>query len=183
MNKIGGPGVFPHQQDGILQNRATPATWTVSEAADRLRRGMYTYIWRLTPHPMVTIFDGPEMTTACTRRSRSTVAIQSLALLNDPVFVECAQALARRLLTSHETDAHRIEWMFKSCLGRNPSIDEAATIQELLEEHTELYRLNEEHIEFAIGEYTVQGMDATRHAAWVATCRTVLNLDEFITRE
>ncbi|MCH2609692.1 MAG: PSD1 and planctomycete cytochrome C domain-containing protein [Pirellulales bacterium] len=183
VNKIGGPGVFPHQQDGILQNRATPATWTVSEVADRLRRGMYTYIWRLTPHPMVTIFDGPEMTTACTRRSRSTVAIQSLALLNDPVFVECAQALARRLLTSHETDAQRIEWMFKSCLGRNPSIDEAATIQELLEEHTELYRLNEEHIEFAIGEYNVQGMDATRHAAWVATCRTVLNLDEFITRE
>ena len=183
VNKIGGPGVFPYQQDGILQNRATPATWTVSEGADRLRRGMYTYIWRLTPHPMVTIFDGPEMTTACTRRSRSTVAIQSLALLNDPVFVECAQALARRLLTSHETDAQRIEWMFKSCLGRNPSIDEAATIQELLEEHTELYRLNEEHIEFAIGEYNVQGMDATRHAAWVATCRTVLNLDEFITRE
>ena len=183
INEIGGPSVFPSQQDGILQNRATPATWTVSEGGDRLRRGMYTYIWRLTPHPMVTIFDGPEMTTACTRRSRSTVAIQSLALLNDPVFVECAQALARRLLLERDSDSERIKLIFQICLGRNPTPEEASVVSDLLNEQIALYKLNEEHIEFAIGEYHAAGMNRTHQAGWVATCRTIMNLDEFITRE
>ena len=93
VSQVGGRSVFPYQPEGILAFRATPATWTESSGADRYRRGMYTHIWRLTPHPMFTLFDGPGMTTSCTRRTRSNVAVQALSLLNDPTFVEAAQAM------------------------------------------------------------------------------------------
>lgn len=184
--QIGGPSVFPAQPDGILDFRATPATWVESTGANRYRRGMYTYIWRLTPHPMMTLFDGPEMTTACTRRNRSNIAVQSLALLNDPVFVESAQALARRIVESAPTPQQRIEALFHFTLNRQPKEQEVSVIEGLLRHQTELFSKDTALAQLAIGKYPVTTENLIthpEHAAWVAVCRTMMNLDEFIMRE
>ena len=184
--QIGGPSVFPAQPDGILDFRATPATWVESTGANRYRRGMYTYIWRLTPHPMMTLFDGPEMTTACTRRNRSNIAVQSLALLNDPVFVESAQALARRIVESAPTPKQRIEALFHFTLNRQPKEQEVSVIEGLLRHQTELFSKDTALAQLAIGKYPVTTENLIthpEHAAWVAVCRTMMNLDEFIMRE
>ena len=76
----------------------SPATWTTSPGADRYRRGMYTWVWRLTPYPTLRLFDAPDAATACTRRERSNTPVQALTLLNDPTFVECARGLAGRVI-------------------------------------------------------------------------------------
>ncbi len=186
-NRIGGPSVFPPQQDGILDFRATPAVWIESQGADRYRRGMYTYIWRLTPHPMTAIFDGPELTTSCTRRTRSNVALQSLALLNDPMFVEAAQALAKRVLIAHDETDKRITFLFAISLSRAASSQERVIVQQLLAEQLVFFKEDDRAAVLAVGDYGLDeaesGINRQEQAAWVAVCRTIMNLDEFIMRE
>ncbi len=186
-NPIGGPSVFPPQQDGILDFRATPATWVESQGADRYRRGMYTYIWRLTPHPMTTIFDGPELTTSCTRRTSSNVALQSLALLNDPLFVEAAQAFAKQLLLASESEEKRIEFLFSKALNRQGTQEERSIVRKLLAEQLIFFKQDTIAAKRAIGAYGLDHsqtkLSHSEQAAWVAVCRAIMNLDEFITRE
>ena len=97
-DRKGGPSVFPRQPDGVLTNRATQAEWMPSRGEDQYRRGLYTWVWRLTPYPQLPLFNAPDGVTACSRRDRSNVPVQALTLLNDPTFLECAQHLALRVL-------------------------------------------------------------------------------------
>ena len=62
--------------------------------ADRYRRGLYTFLQRTSPFAQFVTFDLPDTSRACTRRERSNTPLQAFHLLNDPVFVEAAQALA-----------------------------------------------------------------------------------------
>lgn len=182
--KIGGPSVFPYQPDGILENRATPATWTVSEGEDRYRRGMYTWVWRLTPHPHLSLLDAPDGITACTRRDRSNVPVQSLTLLNDPTFIECARGLAARVLKdSAGTDEARITFVFRTCLSRNPQPRELAIIKKLLDAQRLSLARNPAEAHQIVQDTLKETEAPIERAAWVVVCRTVLNVDEFITRE
>ena len=100
---VGGPSVRPPQPPGLFDVAyAGPtgfAKWEESKGADRYRRGMYIWFQRISPYPSLMAFDSPEMNLTCTRRERSNTPLQSLTLLNDVVFVECAQALGRRMMT------------------------------------------------------------------------------------
>ncbi len=182
--KLGGPSVFPYQPDGILDNRATPATWTISEGEDRFRRGMYTWVWRLTQHPHLPLFDAPDGITACTRRDRSNVPVQALTLLNDPTFVECARGLAGRVVTLPETDdGHRIALVYRTCLSREPQPAETSIVRHLLAAQRKSLSQDPATVQELVAELPETTGEALEQAAWVVVCRTVLNLDEFITRE
>jgi hypothetical protein len=183
VNQIGGPSVFPYQPEGILNFRATPASWTESTGANRYRRGMYTHIWRLTPHPMYTLFDGPELTTTCTRRTRSNVAVQALGLLNDPSFVECAQALAARLLVEAAGNEQRLDRLFVLCLGRQPTAEERELVMQLFIEQLQIFIADKQLAIAAVGDHTLANADLSTQAAWAAVSRAIMNLDEFVTRE
>jgi hypothetical protein len=182
--RIGGRSVFPYQAEGVMTARADGTEWHESQGADRYRRGMYTHYWRTTPHPFLTLFDFPDAAEACTRRSRSNTPVQALTLLNDPSFVEAAVALARRMADdSHgATDAESVAWAFKECLGRTPSPDEQAVLVQLLGEKQAEFAANAKRAQelVAAGQQTA---DAARIAAFTSVARTLLNLDEFITRE
>ncbi len=67
--------------------------WKVSEGEDRFRRGLYTFVYRATPPPSLTVFDAPDGYSTCTRRIRSNTPLQALTLLNDASFFEFAKAL------------------------------------------------------------------------------------------
>jgi hypothetical protein len=164
--------------------RADGTEWHESQGADRYRRGMYTQYWRTTPHPFLTLFDFPDAAEACTRRSRSNTPVQALTLLNDPSFVEAAVALARRMADdSHgATDAESVAWAFKECLRRAPSPDEQAVLVQLLGEKQAEFAANAKRARELVGAGQQTG-DAARIAAFTSVARTLLNLDEFITRE
>jgi len=182
--KIGGPSVFPHQPDGVLDNRATPATWTMSDGQDRYRRGMYTWVWRLTQHPHLPLFDAPDGITACSRRDRSNVPIQALTLLNDPTFVTCAQALAARILIEPvANDVDRIRRLFRICLSRDPAPEEVEIVSSTLLEQRMSLGIDSVAAQQIVGTARRKDVPLGEQAAWNVVCRTVLNLDEFITRE
>ena len=74
----------------------------VSEGEDLYRRGIYT-IWRRSAHyPSFANFDAPTRGACSVKRESSNTPLQALTLLNDPVFVEMAEAfpnaISKRLL-------------------------------------------------------------------------------------
>ncbi|MBI3836703.1 MAG: PSD1 domain-containing protein [Planctomycetia bacterium] len=182
--KLGGPSVFPYQAEGVLDDRATKASWTISPGEDRYRRGLYTWTWRLTPHPMLALFDAPDASMACTRRDRSNTPVQALTLLNDPTFVECARGLARRLLEHPaDDDRKRLVRVFRICLGRLPQPDESDVLLELLQEQLSQLTANGDEARRIAGRDLARDADIVQHAAWTVVCRALLSLDEFVTRE
>jgi len=184
-SKIGGPGVFPPQPDGVYRFTQIDRAWKASPGTDRYRRGMYTYFWRSAPHPGLIVFDAPDSTNTCTRRSRSNTPLQALTLLNDAGHYEFAQALAKRVLAEGpKPDRDRLKFAFRLCLARTPSDRELQRLEAFLAaQQEELASSPEEARKLANGEKAESESVQVERAAWVMTARVLLNLDEFITRE
>jgi hypothetical protein len=129
-------------------------------------------------------FDAPDSNVCCVRRERSNTPLQALTLLNDATFVECARALGRQLAASADEGLpDRIRLAVKQCLTREPSPAEAERLERLFCEFRALGQAKPEEAAKLTGETGLQGSDAAEAAAWVALARTLLNLDEFVTRE
>ena len=180
--KTGGPSVRPPQPESVSKE-GFENKWETSQGADKYRRGLYTFIQRLSPFAQFVTFDMPETSRACTRRGRSNSPLQALNLLNDPVFVETACALASRILAQPRLDtAERAAYGFKLCVGRNPLPEERARLARYVEQQTEILRHEPEPPpEWVVGR--TGGIDSREAAAWVALSSVLLNLDEFITKE
>jgi len=179
---VGGPSVYPPQPNGVFDFTQDKKPWIVATGADRYRRGMYTYLWRSSPYPAMTVFDFPDANVACTRRSRSNTPLQSLTLANDQTFVEFAQGLAKRVLLGIEgDDATRLKTAFRWCLSREPSPAEQSRLVKMLEEQRA--RFTTDAAEQIAPANLIPNVAPTEAAAWTAVARVLLNLDEFITRE
>ncbi|MES2506657.1 MAG: DUF1549 and DUF1553 domain-containing protein, partial [Verrucomicrobiota bacterium] len=123
--KLGGPPVYPPIPEGVLSLGQVKRTWPLSQGADRYRRGLYTFVFRATPPPGLSVFDAPDGFSTCTRRLRSNTPLQALTLLNDSSFVEFAQALGK-IVKKEGLDA-----AFRRCTARLPTAEERATLSQL----------------------------------------------------
>ena len=190
--KIGGPSVFPPAPQFLFEPPASfgPKIWDVAEGEDRYRRALYTFRYRSVPYPMLQTFDAPNGDSACVRRSRSNTPLQALTALNEPLFMEAAQALALKTLQEGgESDLERVTFAFRRCLARRPQPVETRELLSLL--HRQTVRLAEGWI----SPWGIAGIDGKRRpelpagatpvqlAAWTTVSRVLLNLDETITRE
>ncbi|HVK59035.1 MAG TPA: PSD1 and planctomycete cytochrome C domain-containing protein [Candidatus Kapabacteria bacterium] len=156
--ELGGPPVYPPQPDGVMSLGQVKRNWQASSGENRYRRALYTHLWRATPHPALSVFDAPDGFSSCTRRLRSNTPLQALTLLNDEQFFEFAQALGARIEKSAaQTDADKIIYGFRLCLGRTPTEVEQKRLLKLTSQS-----------------------DADK---WITVARVLLNLDETITRE
>jgi mono/diheme cytochrome c family protein len=180
--EIGGPSVFPPQPDGVMNLGQIRREWKADAGPNRYRRGMYTYFWRATPHPLFTVFDAPDGMRTCTRRLRSNTPLQALTLLNDAAFVELARDLAGRVLEGDASDAERLDRAFRLTLSRPPQPGEAARLRALLDSERDAYRDDAEGAR-AVAPPAPVAIDLSARAAWTSVARVLLNLDEFITRE
>ena len=183
--KLGGPSVFPPLPAGIAElSYANNFKWKNSTGEDRYRRGMYTYFKRTAPHPNLTTFDCPDSNTTCLKRQTSNTPLQALAMLNNEVYTEAARALARRLMTAGgENDTQRLTSGLRWCIARPPTSDELAPFADLLATSRQWYAEREDEAKTTVGSYQSEGVPTVEAAAWVATARIMLNLDEFLTRE
>ncbi|HEY6229576.1 MAG TPA: DUF1553 domain-containing protein, partial [Verrucomicrobiae bacterium] len=190
--KMGGPSIFSPAPDFLFQPPASyaPFPWKEETGPDRYRRAVYTFRRRSTPYPVLQVFDAPNGDFSCVRRMRSNTPLQALASLNETVFVECAQALARKTLESGgQTDDQRITYAFRRTLARQPSSDEKSDLLSLLQK--EAKRIAEGWVnpnEIATGKNEIAAhlpTDTTpaQLAAYTVVCRVLLNLDETITKE
>jgi hypothetical protein len=123
--KLGGPPVYPPIPDGVMGQGQVKRAWTVSQGADRYRRGLYTFVYRASPPPALIVFDAPDGFSSCTRRIRSNTPLQALTLMNDASFFECAVALQAKI------ESEGLAQAFRRCTSRQPSPDELAILQRL----------------------------------------------------
>ena len=184
---IGGPSVFPPQPEGVSSLAYGMTEWTTSKGADRYRRGLYTYLKRTSPYAAFITMDGPTSETVCVRRERSNTPLQALTLLNDTVFVEASQALARRILAERPgagTD-DRVRHAFRLCLARTPRPDELARITVFLDHQLSRFRAGDLDAARVAGAATgsLGGVNLDELAAWTTVARVILNLDETVTKE
>jgi mono/diheme cytochrome c family protein len=180
--EVGGPSVRPPQPPGISElTYADSAKWVESRGGDRYRRGLYTWFQRTSPYPMLMTFDAPDANVCAARRERSNTPLQALTLLNDAVFMECAQSLARRLDAESRVSlpADRIRQAFQIALGRDPSEEEARVLLRLFEAVVGECRADPS----SAAKLSGREAGTPEEAALVVVARAVLNLDEFVTRE
>jgi hypothetical protein len=174
--ELGGPSVMPPQPEGVYAFTQDPKPWKAETGGNRFRRGLYTFFWRSLPYPMLTTFDAPNANVSCTRRLRSNTPLQALTMANDIVFVECAEALARRA-------AGDADQLFRIALARRPSTDERARLLKLVEQQREAFAREPALARQMVRGEPPAGVDHAELAAWTAVARVLMNLDEFITRE
>ena len=184
--KMYGPPVKPPQpKTGLKAAFGGSLDWEASKGEDRYRRGIYT-LWRRTnPYPSMMALDATNRKTCTIRRIKTNTPVGVFVTLNDPAFVECAQALARKI-QQHAGDAeNKIRFAFETVLSRPPSVQETETVVELYQ--TELAHF-ESHSEKAKQMATsVLGEPATptsytELAAWTVVSNTLLNLDETLNK-
>ncbi len=160
-----GPPVRPYQPPGLWENKVggERVTYEVSTGEDARRRGLYTVWKRSSPYPSFMNFDATARTACTLRRSRSNTPLQALTLLNDPVYVEAARALAQRILKDRPDSSpdERIRHAFQLALTRPPTRDEVAALRTL---------------------FDAQRATGSELTAWQAVGTVLLNLDETITK-
>lgn len=93
-----GPPVFPPQPDGIWRSVYNGQQWKTSTGEDRYRRAIYTYCKRTSGYPTFLTYDAPPRDVCTPRRVVTNTPLQALVSLNDPAFMELAQAMARRMM-------------------------------------------------------------------------------------
>jgi hypothetical protein len=185
--KVGGPSVYPPQPDGLWRAAFNgERTYMAAEGEDRYRRGLYT-VWRRTvPNPSMSTFDAPSRETCTFRRLPTNTPLQAYVTLNDPAFVEAAQALARRLLREGGSDpTDRIRLGYRLVTGRAAGAEDVARIVRLLADlRTDFAGRPAEALKFATNPLgpLPPGLDPVDAAAWTAVANVLLNLDAALTR-
>lgn len=184
--KIGGPSVFPSLPAGVAElSYAGNFKWTMSTGADQYRRGMYTFFKRTAPHPNLITFDCPDANLTCIDRNDSNTPLQALVVLNNASFAEAARALAGRVLElpGEPSDSSRLTTAFRLCMARFPSPFEQQQLTVFLDDAKDWYTAHSLQAKELLDHCALPNSPPAEHAAWIATARLLINLDEFITRE
>jgi mono/diheme cytochrome c family protein len=180
--KMHGPSVYPPQPPGLWQAAFNgERTWPTSKGEDRHRRGLYTFWRRTVPYPSMATFDATSRETCTVRRIRTNTPLQAFVTLNDPVYVECAQALARRIVKEGgRTTEQRARFGLRLCLCRPPRAEQVKQVIQLFQTERERYR-KDTKAALALATEPLgplpSGMDAAELAAWTVVANVLLNLD------
>jgi hypothetical protein len=133
------------------------------------------------PYPSMAAFDATSRETCTVRRIRTNTPLQAFVTLNDPVYVECAQALARRIVKEGgSTSEERARFGLRLCLCRPPRTGQVQQVVELFRIECEHYR-KDTKAALALATEPLgplpAGMDAAELAAWTVVANVLLNLD------
>ncbi len=177
-----GPPVNPPQPTlGVNAAFGSGIDWKTSEGEDRYRRGIYTRWRRSNPYPSMSAFDAPNREVCTLQRSRTNTPLQALVTLNDPVYVEAAQAVARRIAAHAGDNAERARFGVRLCLAREPTEEELVPLSGLFEKARERYATAPEEARRMATDPlgpAPEGADIAELAAWTVVGNVLLNLDE-----
>jgi hypothetical protein len=101
--------------------------------------------------------------------------LQALTLLNDPVYVEAARSLAKRVITEkqHEPLSVQLDYAFQMCTGRRPTDTERNALSNLYNETLAAQAASSENSKNKAAEAD----------AWYNVATVLLNLHETITKD
>ena len=187
-DKLGGPAVRPLAPNlGLTTAFGRSNDWTPSEGEDRHRRSVYTEVRRNSPYASFSTFDGPNREVCTIRRGRTNTPLQAFVTLNDPVFVEAHQALARRIVSESTSGSvlERLQFAFRVCLSRDPLAIEVSALTEFFEVTVAGFRddlKSAKALAAESPEHSTDESDIAELAAWTAMANIIMNLDEFLMR-
>ncbi len=187
---VGGPSVRPWMPDGVWDETSKYGDlrgYKPDVGAGRYRRTMYTIWKRTAAPPTMLLFDAPNRETCTVKRSRTNTPLQSLALLNEPTFVEASHGLAKRMIAEGgATPADRIAHGFRLAIGRKPTADELGPLVAGFETDLQTFTAEPERAE----KYARVGLvgkpdelSSAEFAAYSLAANVIINLDEFVMRE
>lgn len=185
---VGGASVKPYQPAGYYRHLNFPTRkYTHHDDARQWRRGLYVHWQRQFLHPMMKAFDGPSREECTAERPRSNTPLAALTLLNDPTFVEASRAFAERILTEASAPDTASRLNFASQLVLSRALDKAETklLTQLHDDARNDYLSNESSAADAVSVGLSKrrpDLNTADLAAWTTVARTILNLDEAITR-
>lgn len=188
--KMGGPPVYPPQPAGLWhQAGRNEPKYQAETGENRFRRGIYVIWRRAAPFPGFVNFDAPDRMRCVAQRSRTNTPMQALTLLNDEVFVECAKALAARILTERpqQTFAERIRYAMRLCVAREPTAAEEAYLASTYWRELQEFSAHPQSAIALIGDFqppAARLAPSARNewAAWFCIANILLNLDETISK-
>ncbi len=185
-SKTHGPSVMPPQPDGIWRSVYNGAQWQTASGEDRFRRGLYTYWRRTSPYPSMLSFDAGSREVCLIRRIRTNTPLQALILLNDPVYLEAAGALARRMIhEGGDNSAARVDFGFRQLLVRPPEDAEVASLVRFYEStrlHFDADPKAAETLLKSCHTPPLENATVVDLASWTAVASVLLNLDEGVTK-
>ena len=165
-----GPSVMPYQPENIISFGGK--FWFPSKGEEKYRRAVYTYWKRTHPYPSFVTFDSPSREVCTSRRIRTNTPLQSLVLLNDPVYIEAADAWAKRILKeSGNNIKNGIEKNLRLVTAKVPEPEKVEVLHQLYLE--------------SLSYYQKEGKELDKNAELAAmrmVSNAMLNLDEFVTR-
>lgn len=184
--KVGGPSVFPYQPDGLWRAAFNgERNWSLNEGEDRYRRGLYTFWRRTVPYPSMATFDAPSRESCTLRRQPTNTPLQAFVTLNDPAFVECAQALGRRLARGEGSVADRIRRGLLEVTSRPPAEAQVSQLAGLFEAEFAHFTAHPEDAHRLATEPLgplPAGLAAPAAASWTTVGNVLLNLDAVLTK-
>jgi len=183
--KMFGPPVKPPQPNlGLSAAFGSSTDWQTSMGEDKFRRGIYTTWRRSNPYPSMATFDAPNREVCTVRRVRTNTPLQALVTLNDPVYIEAAQSLARRILKEGgATSANKVTYGFRLVLSRIPHEAELARLVTLYEQSLARFGANADDAKRIATEPlgpAADDMNVAELAAWTVVGNVLLNLDETV---
>jgi len=107
-------------------------------------------------------------------------------LLNDPVYVEAARALATRIVQEKPAASvdDRLVHAFRLCTARRPTQSEINTLRDLYDEQFRAASEDQAAAKQSLGDAVApKGISVPGLVAWNAVATTLLNLHETITKE
>ena len=181
-SKMYGQPVRPPQPNlGLKAAFGGGTDWKTSAGEDKFRRGLYTSWRRSSPYPSMATFGAPNREVCTVRRGSTNTPLQALVTLNDPVFIEAAQALARRMSAQEGDLAAQIEFGFQLTLSRPPTKIETTRLISLYDATRVRYsadtKLAQEMATNPIGPLP-KGANAADLATLTVVANVLLNLDE-----
>lgn len=170
---MGGPPVMPPQPSGVWNSVYNESKWRDATGPNRYRRAVYTYIKRTSGYPSFLTFDASDHDTSLARRIPTNTPLQALITLNDPVYQEASEALARRMMKEKQDLDARIIYGARLVLSRDPTERELATLHSFFEKavSTPTFQLA-----------AVRSQKSRDLAAMTAVASVLFNLDAALTR-
>ncbi|MEQ1829307.1 MAG: DUF1553 domain-containing protein, partial [Pirellula sp.] len=188
-HRLGGPSVKPYQPAGLWEDVTVERRGKyVADTGEGLyRRSLYTFWKRTCPPPSMMSFDAPMREVCIARRARTNTPLQSLVLMNDPTYVECARVLAQNMIHTGGTSiGERIDAGFQRCVSRTASPEEQFILEQVLETAVRRFVASPPSARAlnAIGATPPDGsIDPIELASWTIVASMLLNLDETISKK
>jgi hypothetical protein len=185
--RMHGKPIMPYQPPGLWrQTGRNEPKWVEQKDENRWRRGIYIVYRRAAPYPSMVNFDAPDRGACTVKRPRTNTPLQALTLLNDPVYVEMALALADRILTEAPSPATRLDHAYRLVLSRRPTAAESRLLNALLHDRLSHFGNNPSAVDGLLNNPTLVYQPRHRGkaelAAWHYLASVLLNLDETMTK-